>query len=167
MSQQSDSNAETTRKVSSVKSDVGVQVSAKVKTKAKAKEKNSVNAKAKSDITPDISKKEVRSLSAEQDKHKMLILFRASDTSKNAESQFYILGGNSAVIFAGDIGEKLGRTPKLRPDMDNGEYKFENGVVFVRNIGKLMTELEKIGLKRQKLSKQWADDEIVCYLPVK
>ena len=47
--------------------------------------------------------------------------------------------------------------------MDNGEYKFENGVVFVRNIGKLMAELEKIGLKRQKLSKQWADDEIVCY----
>ena len=39
MSQQSDSSAETTRKVSSVKSDVGVQASAKAKTKAKTKAK--------------------------------------------------------------------------------------------------------------------------------
>ena len=99
----------------------------------------------------------------EQDNHKLLIIFKASSVSRRIESQYYILGGNSAVIFAGDIGGRLNRSPKLRADTDNGKYKFENGVVFVRNLPKLMKELEALGLKRQKLSKQWADDEIVCY----
>ena len=99
----------------------------------------------------------------EQKNHKLLIMFRASSTGKNAESQFYVMGGNSALIYASDIGKELGRTVKLHDDNDIDEYKFKNGVAFVRNIKKLMAELEKLGLKQQKLSAQWKDDEIICF----
>ena len=78
---------------------------------------------------------------------KFLTLFRSSDFGVN-KKQFYIMGGNSALIYVHDIAPRIGRKrAALRTDTDNGEHKFRTGIAVVADIEKLEERLATIGIK--------------------
>lgn len=76
-----------------------------------------------------------------------LYLFPASDHKTN-KKKFYILGGASAIIYAHEIGPRIGKHPVLRRDMDNGTEKLHSGICSVQDLKGLEEKLSKIGIKQ-------------------
>ena len=87
---------------------------------------------------------------AEERNFEHLVLFLASDVyNPNTKKKFYIMGGNSAIIYAYDIAPRIGRkNVMLRPDLDNGYYKFKHGVTAVADLVLLTEKLQEIGIER-------------------
>lgn len=87
---------------------------------------------------------------AEERNFQHLVLFLASDGNvPGKEKKFYNMGGNSAIIYAYDIAPRIGKKDiALRPDLDNGRYKFKTGVTSIANLELLTEKLAKIGIER-------------------
>ena len=100
---------------------------------------------------------------------KYLILFLASsgkiDENKNGgdndEDNYYYMGGNSAMIFATEIGPRIGRRPRILPDNDPVRTHFSGGMVCIRSIKRLEKALAGIDIKRLQTAEQ---DAIAFFL---
>ena len=117
---------------------------------------------------------------AEETNFEHLILFLASDgENPNNKKKFYVMGGNSAVIYAYDIAPRIGRKDvTLRPDFDNGFYKFKNGVTSISNLELLTEKLKEIGIERLpakgdgtivafRLNRKYEKSEIMALIEVR
>lgn len=102
------------------------------------------------------TKRKVVDLESRNNKH--LVLYPASDFYVNAK-KFYVMGGNSAIIYCYEIAIRLKRKAHLRPDMDhgNGDEKFRHGVCYARDVERLIRDLEAIGIKRIPAKKGYED----------
>ncbi len=78
-----------------------------------------------------------------------LYFFPSSDINTNSK-KFYLLGGNSAIIFTQEIAPRIKQSQKLRRDTDLGDYKFYHGICATSNLEKLTEKLAEIGIKRKK-----------------
>ena len=88
----------------------------------------------------------------EQRNTKYLVLFLASDGNNPEKKQkFYLMGGNSAMIYAYDIAPRIGRkTPAIRSDLDFTDERFEDGMCSIMGIETLEDKLAGIGIHRDK-----------------
>lgn len=101
----------------------------------------------------------------EKTNYEFLALLPASDSYKS-DTGFYVMGDNSAIMFAVEYGPRIKRSPTLRYDMDNGKdhEKFKKGVCFIRDLSKLEKELATIGVERKKTK----DEALILFkLPTK
>lgn len=97
-----------------------------------------------------------------------LVLFLASDGvldenkrgGEDGETNYYILGGNSALIYANDIAAKIGRIVTLHPDEDKSSTHFRTGIARIKGLEKFTKALSGIGITRT-LTK--SADEIVYF----
>ncbi|MBQ9018264.1 hypothetical protein IJ117_00680 [Candidatus Saccharibacteria bacterium] len=103
-----------------------------------------------------------RVIELEENNHKYLILWPASDVDVNEETKFYNMGGNSAIIYVHEIGPRLKRKPTLRIDMDNGAgvTKFHSGVCSIADVDALTTKLAEIGIRRAASKRPGLEDII-------
>lgn len=88
-------------------------------------------------------------MEAEKRNSQYLILFPASDIDVAPNGKrFYNMGGNSAVIYAYEIGPRMGRHPKLRHDMDSGdkETKFKGGICSIADLDLFESKLSELGI---------------------
>lgn len=78
-----------------------------------------------------------------------LVLVLASDGERpDQKKKFYVLGDNSAFIYAYDLAPRMGRKKvNLRPDLDPTETHFSK-VTMIVDLDKFTKEMEKIGAKR-------------------
>ena len=102
---------------------------------------------------------------AEERNFEHLVLFLASDgDNPNQKKKFYIMGGNSAIIYAYDIAPRIGRkSVVLRPDLDNGYYKFKHGVTAVADLALLTEKLKEIGIEREPVK----NNDLIVYFRLK
>ncbi|MBQ3280175.1 hypothetical protein IJG92_00740 [Candidatus Saccharibacteria bacterium] len=97
-----------------------------------------------------------------------LVLFLASDgvLDENREggehdaTNYYVMGGNSALIYVSDIAGKIGRNSKLHSDDDASPIKFKTGIAKIKGLKKFTEALGGIGIERQ-LTK--SGDEIAYF----
>ena len=94
-----------------------------------------------------------------------LILFLASDGENPAKKQkFYILGGNSAIIYAYEIAARIGKKRvNLRPDLDLGDCKFREGICLISDLELLAEKLKTIGIERAKITTNDSSNKIVAF----
>ncbi|MBR0424284.1 hypothetical protein IJI79_02195 [Candidatus Saccharibacteria bacterium] len=102
---------------------------------------------------------------AEDRNEEYLVLFLASDgNNPNKEKKFYNMGGNSALIYAYDIGPMIGRNNVIiKPDLDNGYYKFKRGMVSVADLALLTEKLKQVGIERVPRD----NDDLIVYFKLK
>lgn len=102
---------------------------------------------------------------AEERNFEHLVLFLASDgDNPNQQKKFYVMGGNSAIIYAYDIAPRIGRkSVLLRPDLDNGYYKFKHGVTSISNLALLTEKLQEIGISRVLVD----NNDLIVYFRLK
>ena len=98
---------------------------------------------------------------AEERNNEYLVLFLASDGDiPNIKKKFYNMGGNSAIIYAYDIAPRIGRkSVVLRPDLDNGYYKFKDGMTSISDLELLTEKLAEIGIERMPI----ANNDLIVY----
>ncbi|MBQ3441589.1 hypothetical protein IJG27_04785 [Candidatus Saccharibacteria bacterium] len=116
---------------------------------------------------------------AEERNTEYLVLFLASDgENPEQKKKYYVMGGNSAIIYAYDIAPRIGRkSVVLRPDLDNGHYKFKHGVTSISDLELLTAKLGELGIERMpiknndlivyfRLKRKYEKDEIKALLKV-
>lgn len=97
-----------------------------------------------------------------------LVLFLASDGvlnenkegGENDKTNYYVLGGNSALIYVSEIAGKIGRNAKLHSDDDVSPIKFKTGIAKIKGLQKFTEALGGIGVIRQPTK---SGDEIVYF----
>ncbi len=97
-----------------------------------------------------------------------LVLFLSSSGMLNEDktageydkNNYYIMGGNSALIYVSQIAPKIGRIAKLHSDEDNSQVKFRTGVAKVRGIENLTKALKGLGIERVETKTK---DEVVYF----
>ena len=97
----------------------------------------------------------------ERTNYEYLVLYPASDKDTN-EKKFYNMGGHSAIIYAHEIGPRIGKKKVvLRHDLDHGkdDEKFRSGICTVANLDELERLLAKEGIRKVKTS----DESIVIF----
>lgn len=98
-----------------------------------------------------------------------LCLFLASDgvldeeghSTEHDKSNYYIMGGNSAAIYVSEIGIAIGRTPRMRPDVDNTTKTFRGGYTMIKGLESFTKALKGIGIERAATKKN--TDEVVLF----
>ena len=102
---------------------------------------------------------------AEERNFEHLVLFLASDgTNPEKKQKFYIMGGNSAIIYTQEIAPRIGRkNVNLRPDLDMGDYTFKYGVAAIADLEQLTEKLAEIGI--EKIEK--ASNDLIVYFKLK
>lgn len=75
-------------------------------------------------------------------------LMEDKTAGKFDKENYYIMGGNSALIYVSQIAPKIGRQAKLHSDDDNSETRFRTGIAKVRGIENLTKALQGIGVER-------------------
>ena len=102
---------------------------------------------------------------AEERNFEHLVLFLASDgTNPEKKRKFYIMGGNSAIIYTQEIAPRIGRkNATLRPDLDIGEYTFKYGVAAIADLEQLTEKLAEIGVKKVEKS----SNDLIVYFKLK
>ncbi|MBQ8985000.1 hypothetical protein IJ076_00350 [Candidatus Saccharibacteria bacterium] len=97
-----------------------------------------------------------------------LVLFLASDGKLDEngrggifdDKNYYIMGGNSAVVYVSEIGPRIGRTPVLKPDTDNSQVKFRTGLAGIKGLNKFTAALKGINIERVETK---SGDEIAYF----
>lgn len=132
------------------KDNINLTKDAKVPSLSKQKVRQTVNkTPSKRQIVSDyrVRKKEVFAL--EENNQKYLYFYPASDAATNSV-KFYYLGGNSAIIYAGEYADRIGRKAKLRRDDDLGEFRFYRGVCAFSDVETIIEKLLALGgIKRE------------------
>lgn len=108
------------------------------------------------------NKHKVLDLESRNDEY--LILFPASDVDTNREHRFYNMIGTSAIIYAHEIGPRIGKKPVLRRDMDNGAEKSHTGVCSIMDLASLEEKLAGIKIFRLKKEARGYEDIIIFKL---
>jgi|GEM_PF-2173000 len=97
-----------------------------------------------------------------------LVLFLASDGildenregGEYDETNYYVMGGNSALIYVSDIASRIGRNARLHSDDDKSPLRFKTGVAKIKGLEKFTKALGGIGIKRVVTK---SADEIVYF----
>ena len=95
---------------------------------------------------------------AEKRNFEHLVLFLASDgEDPKKEKKFYVMGGNSAIIYVGEIASRIGRREVfLKPDHDRTVNIFANGVTKIADIEAFTENMKRLKIERvEKNSSKW------------